>query len=95
MIRVLTLAFLLSLLTACGTEKVVEKPVPVRVEVVKWTPVPKDLTRQLPKQAIPDTLTYGQAIELWSRDRGSLDIVNARLRGIQELSSEDTVISEP
>jgi len=48
--------------------------------------VPPDLLAESPKQAIPDTLTFGQAIELWSEDRASLDTVNGQLRGIKELS---------
>lgn len=79
---------LLSCLTACATEVIVEKPVPVEVEVVKWTPVPADLTIQEPKKPIPDELSYGEAIELWSQDRASLETVNARLRAIQGLSDE-------
>lgn len=90
MIRVLILAFLTLLLTACATEKIVPLPVPVEIEVVKWTPIPDDLTEEIPKQAIPDELTYGEAIDLWSQDRSSLDTVNGRLRGIQELSDDET-----
>lgn len=86
--RVLIPLCLLSFCTACGTTEIIEKPVPVEVEVVKWVPVPKDLTREVPKRSIPTALTYGQAIELWSMDRASLETANARLRAIQGLSDE-------
>ena len=59
---------------------------PVEVVVRERVPVPPDLLAESPKQAIPDTLTFGQAIELWSEDRASLDTVNGQLRGIKELS---------
>lgn len=88
LMRVSALICLSSLSVACATEVIVEKPVPVEVEVIKWTPVPADLTRQEPKKAIPDALSYGQAIELWSKDRASLDIVNARLSAVEGLSDE-------
>ena len=89
LMRVLILLFLASWLTACATEVIVEKPVPVEVEVVRWTPIPADLTEQIIKKPIPVGLTYGEAIDLWSQDRVSLDVVNARLRGIQELSDDE------
>jgi len=88
LMRVLIPLFLLSWLTACATEVIVEKPVVVEVEVVKWTPIPTEFTVESPKSVIPDTLTYGEAISLWSVDRSTLDILNGRLRGIQELSDE-------
>lgn len=59
------------------------------IEIVKWTPVPADLTEEVPKTVIPDSLTYGEAIDLWSQDRVGLDVANGRLRGIQELSDDD------
>ena len=84
--RALLLLFPIMSCASCGTrEIVVEKPVPVEVTVVEYVPVPPELLQQRPQAAIPDGLTYGQALELWSRDRASLEAQNASLKAIAEL----------
>jgi len=84
--RVLTLLFLLTLLTACGTTKIVEKPVPVPVPgPTQYIDVPAQLTLTRQKTPIPETITYGQALELWSKDRAIIDTLNGQLLGIKSL----------
>jgi len=81
---------LLPLLTACVTEKFV--PVPEIVEVpgpVQWREIPADLVEPCDKAEIPETLTYGQAIELWADDRAQIDTCNGRLAGIESLGDPD------
>ena len=85
--RVLIPLFLTLSLTACGTERLVEKPVPVEVVRVEYIPIPADMFHMEQKQTIPETLTYGQAIELWSEDRATIEALNARLRAIQALET--------
>lgn len=79
---------LLLSLTACGTERIIEKPVPVEIIRVEYVPVPADLLHGAQKQTIPETLTYGLGIELWAEDRSTIDILNAKLKAIQSLTTE-------
>lgn len=79
--------FLLSWLTlsGCSNTRIVEKPVPVEVVRVEVVPIPAELLHVEHKQSIPDQITYGQAIELWSEDRATIDILNGRLDAIRIL----------
>ena len=81
-------------LTACATEKVVERPVVVHTTESKWREIPSDLTRTLPKQPIPQSLTYGEFIEVCSRDRATIDTLNGQLLGISSLSEPEDGGSE-
>ena len=81
--------FLPLFLTACATERIVEKPVPVYIDRVEYVPVPADLTETRQKQAIPDGLTYAGALELWAKDRETIDVLNGTLMGISSLGGED------
>jgi len=84
--RVWILLSLLTLLTACGTTKVVEKPVPVPVPgPTQYIDVPADLVKTGKKQSIPDSITYGEALELWVKDRAIIDTLNGQLLGIKSL----------
>lgn len=87
--RVLILTCLPLFLTACATETVVEKPVVVPVVETKWRAIPSDLTRRCPKSVIPATATYGEVIELWSKDRAAIDTCNGRLAGVESLGGSD------
>ena len=80
---------LLLFLTACATDRVAEKPVVVHTTETKWREIPSDLTVEHPKQAIPADLTYGEALEAWSRDRASIDKLNGQLTGIKSLTEGD------
>ena len=77
---------ILTLLMGCAPSRIVEKPVPVTIEVTKYREFPAGLTQTAPVSSIPDDLTYSQALALWAADRASLITANARLRGIQEVS---------
>ena len=80
----------LTFLTGCATERVVEKPVPVPVPgPTQYVEVPTELVTTREKTSIPDSITYGQAIELWSRDRATIDIINGQLLGIKSLGDDD------
>ena len=74
---------------ACGTERVVEKPVIHEVVRVEWREIPSDLTAPCGKSEIPADLTFGQAIELWADDRAQIDTCNGRLAGIESLGDPD------
>lgn len=80
---------LISWLAGCATERVVTKPEVVTVTRVETVGVPPDLTTEIPKTSISEGLSYGQALELWDRDRGIIDILNARLRAIRGLGDDD------
>ena len=84
----LILLFPMLFLTACGNTKIIEKPVPVPVEVVKYIEVPFDLTMKRNKVTLPDTLTYGEALELWSVDRATIDTLNGQLEAVESLGNE-------
>ena len=75
----------LILLGACATERIVEKPVPVEVFIVDYIEVPRDLTGGMAKQRVPDGLTYGEAIQLWSEDRATIDTLNGNMLAIRSL----------
>jgi hypothetical protein len=68
--------------------KIVEKPVPVEIVRYERVSVPADLTAEVAKQPIPDALSYGDAVLLWSRDRAAVDRCNGRLRAIRSLNDE-------
>ena len=70
----------------CGhTEHI---PDPVVVEVpgpVQWRPIaPELLTLHLPSD-IPESASYGDAMQLWNADRESLKLMIANVRAISDL----------
>lgn len=75
-------------LSACGSVKVVEKPVPVEVVRTEYVPVPFQLVRPRQLQTVPDTMTYGDAMILWARDREALRNANAQLIAIGKLGND-------
>lgn len=83
--HVLILLCLAFSLTACGTERIIEKPVPVEIVRIETMPVPDDLLRPGVKKDIPDGMTYGQAIESWAADRFTIDKLNGQLKAISVL----------
>lgn len=66
-----------------------EKPIIHEVVNVQWREIPADLTLPCPKQVIVAGMTYGEAIEAWSRDRTAIDTCNGRLAGIATLGETD------
>ena len=83
--RVWTCLFLLSLSMGCAHETLVEVPVPVEIVRVERVPVPADLLVTEAPAEIPQGLTYGEAIHLWSIDRAALETVNGRLEAVRVL----------
>lgn len=84
----MTVVFLSVLLSACAT-KIVEVPVPVEVVRVERTPVPRDLLIQHQKTDIPESLTWGEAIQLWSADRAIIDTLLGQIQAIATLDGTD------
>ena len=80
--------FLLPFLTSCANERIVERPVPVEVVRVETLPVPQDLLSQCAKQPVPESMTYGEALAAWSKDRSCIDILNTRIDAIRMLGDE-------
>ena len=79
---------MLILLPACGSSPpVVTQTELVEVEVCEGqrVPVSGDLTKPVPKQTIPEGITYRELIELLIRDRAGLDQANGQLEAIKEL----------
>ena len=76
----------------CGSTRIVEKPVPVEIEVTKLIPVPAELLITRPPQSIPlgdgefSGATYGDILVILGKDRASLDACNAQLEAIGELN---------
>ena len=88
--RVLLLLLTPLFLTACATERVIEKPVPVPVPgPTQYVEVPPDLVTTREKTFIPASITYGEALELWSLDRAAIDKLNGQLLGIKSLSQTE------
>jgi len=83
--RVWTLLFLLSLSTACAREVLVDRPVPVEIVKMERVSVPADLLVTQEPAEIPEGLTYGDALHLWSIDRAALETVNGRLEAVRAL----------
>lgn len=83
--RVLIPLCLLLSLTACGTERLVEKPVIVEVTTVEWRPIPADMTAPCELSAILDGMTYGDALQNWAADRAAVEACNAKLAAIRSL----------
>ena len=81
---------MLFFLTACGTERVIEKPVIHEVVRTEWRNVPADLLERCEKQAITEGMTYGEAIEAWAKDRSAIDVCNGRLTAIGTLNEQGT-----
>ena len=75
--------------TACATERIVEKPVPVPgPETIKYLDVPAQHLIQRKKSDIPDSLNYGDGLRLWNQDRLALDKVNGQLQAIESLATK-------
>jgi hypothetical protein len=57
------------------------------VEIIKVERilVPSDLLVTEKPAEIPQGLTYGQALHLWSIDRASLEVVNGRIEAVRVL----------
>jgi hypothetical protein len=72
-------------LTACAHETLVEVPVPVEIVRVERVPVPADLLVTEAPAEIPQGLTFGDALYLWSVDRANLETVNGRLEAVRVL----------
>ena len=90
LMRVLIVLCILPFLAACGTTRVVASPVAVEIEgAVQWQDVPADLLVLHQKAPIPSELTYGEAMQLWSADRGIIDTLLGQLEGIASLNDED------
>ena len=87
--RLLLLGIIISIITACTPERVIEKPVVQTVVETRWREVPAELTKPCPKAEIVDEMTYGEAIEAWSRDRAAIDVCNGKLAGIESLGDDD------
>ena len=83
--HVLIPSCLLLCCVACGTERVIEKPVIHEVVRTEWREIPSDLTLPCPKAEIGPEMTYGAALEAWSEDRAAIDACNGKLAGIESL----------
>ena len=86
--RALILLCLLTCLTACANERIVERPVPVEIPVTEFIPVPQELTRPIEKAIIPNSLNFGDALVLWAQDRATIEALNSRLAEIGELDGD-------
>ena len=84
----ISLCLILSL-ASCATETIVDRPVPVEVIRYERVPIPADLLVKHNKTAIPDGLTYAEAIELWSLDRAIIDTHNGQLDALRSLNNGD------
>jgi hypothetical protein len=87
--NVLMLSFILACLAACGTQKVVEKPVLVETVRVERVPVPADLLALHQPTTIPESMTYGEAMQLWSADRGIIHTLLGQIEAIRSLNESD------
>jgi hypothetical protein len=52
-------------------------------------PVPDNLLLQHQKTTIPESMTYGEALQLWAEDRGIIDTLLGQLLGIKSLSDSE------
>lgn len=67
----------------------VEKPIPVNIPgPVEYVRIPGRLLIIHTLSDVPDSITYGELIELWAADRASLDKANGQLSAIGSLQSE-------
>lgn len=82
------------LLNACGTERVITRPVIHERQVACYVPVPLDFLEQPTLTSVPDDLTYGEALTLWAEDRAALLVAVARLRSIQALNQRELPLCE-
>lgn len=83
--RVWTLSCLLILLAACGTERIVEKPVVVEVVKTEWREVPPDLLLECIKPEIPDGITWGELAVKLGEAIAEIETCNGQLRAIGSL----------
>ena len=86
LMRVSIVLSALIFLGACATERVVTETVPVEVVKFERVPVPSDLLVLHQKSTIPESVTYGESLQLWSADRTTIDILLGQLRAIQALN---------
>lgn len=79
-------------LHGCSGQRVIEKPIVVTVSgPVKHIEVPAELLVQHNKTTIPESLTYGEAMQLWGADRATIDTQNGQTQGIAILNLEDSI----
>ncbi len=92
--RVLVCLCLSATFAGCGTtERLVQQPVPVRVEVPTPIQIPAELLiqREPTEIALGDFegfsgVTYGDALILWARDRETIKTLNGQLQAIEDLN---------
>ena len=81
----LLLLFPLALLTGCGTP---QKPlVEYRTISQPNLPIPADLTAPIDVPAVPDNMTFGQAVELSAELYGLLGQANIDRAGIRKIEA--------
>ena len=86
--RVCLIPCLLISLVACSNQpEVVTRTEFVEIEVCEgeFEPVDGELTKRVPKQVIPQGITWKELIDLLLRDRASLEAVNGKLETIENL----------
>lgn len=82
---VLLLTFPLTF-AACTQTEVVPDPVIVEVVKVERVPVPADLMVRRSPVEIPESVTYGQIIQLHLVDRATIETLNSQLQAIEALN---------
>lgn len=92
--RALKLWCPLLLLSGCGTDRIIDRPVTVEVVKREYVAVPADLVSEVPPVVIPDGVTYGELIELHARDRAIIYRLNGKLRGIAALGAGDVAADD-
>lgn len=87
--HVCILTCLLILSTGCSNQKIIPEPVVVEVPVTKYVPVPPRLLVQYQKAELPETLNYGEALQLWAEDRATIDSLLGQIVAIETLTAPD------
>ena len=79
------------LVSACSSQEVIV-PKPRVVEVpgpVQWREIPDQLLIEHQPTTLPETLTWGEAAQLWIADRETIRLLLAQIQGIKSLGEPD------
>ena len=77
----------LLIFSGCSTEKVITQPEVVEIIKVERVSVPNELLVKHQPTTVPETLTYGEALQLWAEDRGIIKTQNGQIAAIESLNA--------
>jgi len=73
----------------CSTERVITQPEVVEIVRLERVPVPAELLVMHQPTTVPETLTYGESLQLWAEDRSIIQTLLGQLVAIESLNESE------